>query len=61
MQSSRQRVYFSPSNACPLSSLEGIVEWEVEKGTMPWLVYIFIRSCEGVNALPEGLSHVTTL
>ncbi|CAL2240774.1 unnamed protein product [Prunus armeniaca] len=44
-----------------LYHLSELKEWKVEKGAMPSLCRLQIGHCLGLEAIPDGLQHITTL
>ncbi|BFG21425.1 hypothetical protein CerSpe_077000 [Prunus speciosa] len=44
-----------------LSYLNELKEWKVEKGAMPSLCRLLITDCLSLEAVPDGLQHITTL
>ncbi|KAL0388203.1 UNVERIFIED_CONTAM: putative disease resistance RPP8-like protein 2 [Sesamum radiatum] len=44
-----------------LEGLPNLVEWRVEKGAMPNLLYLTIMKCSKLEMMPDGLKFITTL
>ncbi|PQQ09113.1 putative disease resistance protein [Prunus yedoensis var. nudiflora] len=44
-----------------LRFLGKLKEWKVEKGAMPSLCRLHIEHCSSLEAVPDGLQHITTL
>ncbi|PQM42207.1 putative disease resistance protein [Prunus yedoensis var. nudiflora] len=44
-----------------LDLVEELKEWKVEKGAMPSLYRLHIEHCFVLEAIPDGLQHITTL
>ncbi|PQM39505.1 hypothetical protein Pyn_00497 [Prunus yedoensis var. nudiflora] len=44
-----------------LDYLGALKEWKVEKGAMPSLCILHIGDCYDLEAVPDGLQHITTL
>ncbi|KAI0496248.1 hypothetical protein KFK09_022562 [Dendrobium nobile] len=44
-----------------VTGLEGLEEWEVEEGSMPFIQELWIVSCTGLKAIPSGFQFLLTL
>nr|QDX18322.1 disease resistance protein RPM1-like isoform X1 [Cymbidium sinense] len=44
-----------------VTGLEGLEEWEVEEGSMPFIQELWIVSCSNLKAVPSGFQFLATL